>query len=1131
MQNRPTAKLFFAFTQEKWGFWFALVTGFAVLVAPLVKGAATRGSLKTDPDTTIVGNALAAASGVSSFNAIRSGLSASGTINGTDDGATAQVPIGFTVTLSGSSYTGVYVNNNGNVTFDAALAAFEPSAFSASSPKIIAPFFADVDTRGAGSGLVTYGTGTVNGYPAFGANWPNVGFYSNHTDKQNNFQAVLISRADTGAGNFDIELNYGQIQWESGDANGGSDGLGGLTARAGYVSGTAGFLELPGSGKPGAFLDTNAATGLIYHSLNSTVQGRYLFRVRNGAVVNTPPVVVLPAALGAIYGSNVTLDASPSYDPQNLPLSFQWIQISGAPVALSNSHSATPSFTAPTTPDTLAFIAQVSDGLLASTGTVSVYLNWLATLPATKVVSTNAVLNGQVIASNAAVYSFFDYGTTATYGTESTHVVVNSGTAIVSNTLRLTNLTPNTAYHFRYGIVSTTGTVFGTDATFTTPVLSLPTIATGSASMISGSGATLSATVNPNGLATTASFQYGLDTSYSSGTASIQATGSGLDPVALSGSLTGLAQHSPYHWRVVAVNTSGTAFGPDQVFSTIGASDVQVFAGPISITGPFELGGVVLTGTVNPNGNNVQVWFDYGTSTTYSGSTAVQSFVSPSPATQYIAETGTLPTLSGNTTYHWCMLGKNLTTGSTFATPDQRFTTQSIPAITLSDAVVTGSSVTIAASVNPNGISALRVALQFRKIAATGASSFTSTAAQAIPNGSTVVPLTFVLKRPTPADYQYQLVVASNVGVSYSTLLSFTNLAPTFGSQANIQADASGATITGTANPNGTATSIAFLYGLTTSYGSVSDSGTLLGSGTQPVSVPASLTGLAVNTLYHVRAVTTSALGTFYGPDITFTTAPRYSTSSLAVSKSVAPGISGTALFSIFGNPIVSSFQMGFNGPFHDAFSAMVTGSGIAVANNLGIWADLTAGRTLIARAGSPAPGVSGTFLSFDDPVLDSNDRIAFTATLKTGGTGALATTTANNGGVWATYNGVLGLVARKGTQPPGYPPSVVFTSFDKIALPDRANGVVILAKVFRGNTTSKEIWAVNSSNQLTLLVRTGDGAWVNGVAKQITGLDIFSAPSYCGGQGRNFHPDMLTLDYRATYQDGTQSINRLQFP
>jgi hypothetical protein len=50
------------------------------------------------------------------------------------------------------------------------------------------------------------------------------------------FQLVLIERSDTGAGNFDFEFNYDQIQWEARNASGGVNGLGGSSARAGFSS-------------------------------------------------------------------------------------------------------------------------------------------------------------------------------------------------------------------------------------------------------------------------------------------------------------------------------------------------------------------------------------------------------------------------------------------------------------------------------------------------------------------------------------------------------------------------------------------------------------------------------------------------------------------------------------------------------------------------------------------------------------------------------------------------------------------------------------------------------------------------------------------------------------------------------
>jgi len=99
---------------------------------------------------------------------------------------------------------------------------------------------------------------------------------------------VLIDRSDRTNGDFDLEFNYSQIQWETGDVSGGSDGLGGSSARAGYASTNSSTFEINGSGVNGAFLDTNMVTGLIYTNFNSTVPGRYVFQFHNGVPLRTP---------------------------------------------------------------------------------------------------------------------------------------------------------------------------------------------------------------------------------------------------------------------------------------------------------------------------------------------------------------------------------------------------------------------------------------------------------------------------------------------------------------------------------------------------------------------------------------------------------------------------------------------------------------------------------------------------------------------------------------------------------------------------------------------------------------------------------------------------------------------------
>lgn len=223
--------------------------------------------------------------------AIRPGFDATATPPNDDD-SVGPVPLGFEIGFGGESYDATYVNNNGNLTFEAPLEDFVPFDLTQAPDPIVAPFFADVDTR-EGS-VARYGTGTVDGRPAFGATWPGVGCYSRVTSVRNAFQAIVVDRSDVADGAFDIELNYDQIQWDQGQAGACDDSGGsallrravravGGAARAGYSDGTgdaSGAVELPGSGVSLALLDDDTATGLVHAARESTLRGRYVFRIR-----------------------------------------------------------------------------------------------------------------------------------------------------------------------------------------------------------------------------------------------------------------------------------------------------------------------------------------------------------------------------------------------------------------------------------------------------------------------------------------------------------------------------------------------------------------------------------------------------------------------------------------------------------------------------------------------------------------------------------------------------------------------------------------------------------------------------------------------------------------------------------
>jgi Nidogen-like len=196
-----------------------------------------------------------------------------------DDGYSAEVPLPFDIDFNGMTFESVWVNNNGNLTFDGAMSTYTPFELSGSGRAIIAPFFADVDTRDDGVGTVTYGTAEFAGRPAFCASWNRVGYFDRHYDLRNTFQVLLVDRSDVEAGAFDIVFDYGTIQWETGDASGGSEGSGGTPAAAGWSNGAGSAAAIGGSLQSGALVD-GAFSALASTSRGTGTPGIHIWPIR-----------------------------------------------------------------------------------------------------------------------------------------------------------------------------------------------------------------------------------------------------------------------------------------------------------------------------------------------------------------------------------------------------------------------------------------------------------------------------------------------------------------------------------------------------------------------------------------------------------------------------------------------------------------------------------------------------------------------------------------------------------------------------------------------------------------------------------------------------------------------------------
>ncbi len=158
-----------------------------------------------------------------------------------DDASLGPLALPFTFSLYGTNYTDVYLNNNGNVSFDNPYWWYTSTGFPITTP-MVAPFWGDVDTR----------DWLANGYQgevwylitptAFYVTWLNVGPYwagdPLHDGLEDTFTLVMTDGTDPAlAPGNNVGFFYGDMQWTTGSASGGTAGFGGSPATVGINAG------------------------------------------------------------------------------------------------------------------------------------------------------------------------------------------------------------------------------------------------------------------------------------------------------------------------------------------------------------------------------------------------------------------------------------------------------------------------------------------------------------------------------------------------------------------------------------------------------------------------------------------------------------------------------------------------------------------------------------------------------------------------------------------------------------------------------------------------------------------------------------------------------------------------------
>lgn len=176
-----------------------------------------------------------------------------------------------------------------------------------------------------------------------------------------------------------------------------------------------------------------------------------------------------------------------------------------------------------------------------------------------------------------------------------------------------------------------------------------------------------------------------------------------------------------------------------------------------------------------------------------------------------------------------------------------------------------------------------------------------------------------------------------------------------------------------------------------------------------------------------------------------------------------AEAISGGATFTGVYSPAI-------NDSGTVALRAKFAGTGITSLNDTGIFLHKTSS-VLLAREGDAAQGTSATFAGFGDPVINSDNEVAFSATLQRD---EAATTKLNDQGIWTNLDGSLALAIREGDQAPGLPSGVLFKKISWIHLGKDGLYVGAYAAAADGTVKANGIWEF-ADGTLTKVVAAGD--------------------------------------------------------